>query len=406
MLRRSVAVPALQHASSSAALAVVSVAAFFLPACSSGGKQNGLNGQIKLAANHYLFGMVARPSFGHFPTVAADVETVDGRFFMKDTGRYELRLASGTLLSESEYALDPDGKFSIAVPTSTQTVVYGGAYGLEGQSGDIVLTDRLGSGIGLYVGTALVQGNPDLPAMVGNWHVFTLHAVLAPAGSVPDEDSVGLAFGGTIALAADGSFTGTGVESENGNISVRGDPNDFQAFADGRFALEMLYDPPTRPDYQRGFVAGGTTRFVAGVDEDSGGTDGAAGTVLLMRHRTAAYAAADLAGKYRLGMQTLFIRSDASGSDSALGELELTATGDFRIDATNNQGVDFSYTGTFVAAADGTLTFTVTGTTETWRGAFDDGYDTVVFVDPFKEVRANLQKELNLGVALRPKPVP
>lgn len=406
MLRRSLAVPALRNASPSSALALVACASLLLPACSSGGKHDGLQGQVKLAANHYLVGLVARPRFAAFPTVTADLETIDGRFFLKDTGRYELRLASGTLLAESEYELQEDGTFAIAVPTSTQTVVYRGAYGLEGTSGDIVLTDRVGAGIGLYVGTALVQGNPDMNAVAGNWHAFMLHAVLAAAGSVPDEDAVGLAFGGTLVLAADGSFTGTGVESENGNVSIRGDAGDFQAFADGRFALEMIVDPPTRPDYQRGFVAGGTPRLIAGVDEDSGGSDAAAGTLLLLRQRTTAYAAADLAGTYVLGMQTLFLRPDASGSDAAVGELELTANGDFRIDATNNQGQDFSYTGSWTASANGALTFTVSGTSETWVGAFDEGYDTVVFVDPFKEVRTSLQKELNLGVALRPKPTP
>ena len=33
-----------------------------------------------------------------------------------------------------------------------------------------------------------------------------------------------------------------------------------------------------------------------------------------------------------------------------------------------------------------------------------DGYHTIVFVDAFKEVRPSLQKELNLGMAVRPKP--
>ena len=377
-----------------------------LPSCSSGGDQEGLEGQIKLAANLFLFGFIGRPSFAAFPTSTTDLETVDGRFFLKDTGRYEMRRSTGVLLSEDEYALYEEGALSIAVPTSTSTSVYGGGYGREGGTGDVFLTDRIGAGVGLYVGAPLVQGPADLPASVGEWHVFTLHALLAPAGSVPDEDLVGVAFGGRLTLAADGSFAGTGTESESGNVTIRGAAGDFQAFVDGQFALEIEYDPPTRPDYQRGFVAGGSARFIAGVDEDTGGTDAAAGLVLLMKRRSAAFAAADVVGKYRLGMQTIFLRPDASGSDASLGQLELKADLSFRIDATNNLGQAFSYAGNYTAAEDGALVFTVTGTNETWYGAFDDNYDTVVFVDPFKEIRSSLQKELNLGMALRVKIVP
>ena len=377
-----------------------------MPGCSSGGSRDSFSSAIKLAANHYLFGFVGRPNFPAFPTTVADVQTVDGRFFMMDDGKYEMRESNGTLLAQSDYSLDADGTFAIAVPSSTTTLVYRGAYGLEGDSGDVLLTDRVGSGVGVYFGTPIVQGNPDLPAMVGDWHVFTLHAILAPPASVPDEDLVGLAFGGSMSLAADGSFTGNGVESESGAVSISGVANDFQAFADGLFALEITFDPPTRPDYQRGFVAGGGPRFLAGVDENDSGNDPAAGSILMLRKRTAGYAAADLAGTYKLGMLTVFIRPSASGMDSALGVLELTANGDFRIDASNNLGQDFSYTGTWTATADGGLTFATSGTNETWLGAFDDDYDTIVFVDPFKEIRPSLQKELNLGMAIRPKPTP
>ncbi|MFO1052039.1 MAG: hypothetical protein U1F36_07480 [Planctomycetota bacterium] len=374
------------------------------PACSSGGSRNGLSGKEKLTANQYLFGFVGRPSFPAFPTTSADIQSVDGRFFFKDDGTYEMRQSDGTLLSQSDYQLDSDGTLAIAVPTSTTTLVYRGAYGLLGPTGDVFLTDRVGSGVGVYFGTTLVQGNADLAPLVGDWRMFSLHSILAPGGSVPDEDLVGVALGGSLTLAADGSFTGTAVESENGAVTVTGTANDFQAFADGKFTVEMTIDPPTRPDYQRGFVAGGGARFLAGVDPDSGGADDAAGILLMLRKRTASYAIADLAGKYTLGMLTLFIKPSASGTDSSIGTLELTTAGNFRIDATNNAGQAFSYTGTFTANADGGLTFAVSGTNETWQGAFDDGYHTIVFVDAFKEVRPSLQKELNLGMAVRPKP--
>ncbi|MGE0141829.1 MAG: hypothetical protein AB7I19_01695 [Planctomycetota bacterium] len=373
-----------------------------LGACSSGGSNDRFGGSVKLTANHFLFGLVGRPAFPAFPTTTGDLETVNGRFFLRDDGKYEMRQSTGTLLSQSDYALENDGTLAIAVPSSGSTLVYRGGYGLRGTTGDVVLTDRVGSGVGVYFGTKLVVGPADLTPIVGDWHLFTLHAILAPAGSVPDEDLIGVAFGGDLTLAADGSFTGDGTESEVGTVAIRGAANDFQALSDSRFAIEATYDPPARPDYERGFTAGGNSRILIGLDEETGSSDTAAGIALMLKKRTAAYSAADLAGKYRLGLLTVFLRTTAAGIDSSVGELDLQSNGNFRISAQNNQGQDFSYTGTWTGAADGTLLFTVTGTNETWQGAFDDAYQTVIFVDNFKESRTNLQVELNLGMAIRP----
>ena len=129
-----------------------------------------------------------------------------------------------------------------------------------------------------------------------------------------------------------------------------------------------------------------------------------AGMMSMMKFRTEPFDAADLAGTYQLGLWTLFLLPEASGADAAIGRLEIGETGSFRIVATNNLGQEFTYTGTTRAESDGTLTFTVTDPyTETWYGAFDDAYGTVVLCDTFKEVRANRQVELSLGIAVRPR---
>ncbi|MBK8976957.1 MAG: hypothetical protein IPM29_13645 [Planctomycetes bacterium] len=232
-----------------------------------------------------------------------------------------------------------------------------------------------------------------------------MHAIVAPSSSPADPDLVGVALGGRVTLAADGSMVGRGTESEAGQVNLRADPGDFQPQADGRFVFEIAVDPTTKPDYERGFVAGGTTSVIFGIDPFSAGTDDAGGVVAMLRVRDpAGFDVANLTGTYTLGMWTLFLRPTASGSDAALGTLELKSNGDFELLAQSNTGVDFRYSGTFQAQADGTLTFTVPGTRETWVAAFDQGYDTIVFVDQFKESRADQQIELNLGIALRPMP--
>src|SRR5690606_318859 len=134
--------------------------------------------------------------------------------------------------------------------------------------------------------------------------------------------------------------------------------------------------------------------------------NGAAGLLVMLRHRTGTHDPARLEGRWILGLWTLFLRPTASGFDSAIGELELTRAGNWRLTALNNQGQDFAYNGTYTAADDGALNCTVAGTNETWSGAFDQDYATLVVVDHFKEQRSNGQIEINFGIALREKTPP
>ena len=50
---------------------------------------------------------------------------------------------------------------------------------------------------------------------------------------------------------------------------------------------------------------------------------------------------------------------------------------------------------------DGLLTLSVDGTNETWLGAVDQDYNTVIINDHVIEQRANDTPELNLFIALR-----
>lgn len=388
--------------------------AALLQACSSGGDEERPTTTMPIESAVHFIGFTGRPEYGPFPVTTGDVLTYDHRLFLRDDGTYRRTDAGGEELDVDQYGLEPDGEWSLVVPTSTNAVLYRGWLGLNEDivgnarvitARDGFQTDRVGSAVGLYFATEIVQGAaPAAADLAGDWHVFSMHTLFAEPQSVPDEDRVGLSFAGRLALAEDGSFLGQGVESEEGPITLRGEPADFRADSDGRFEIELRYDVASKPDYERAFRAGGSTRVIYGVDMNLGGEDPAAGMMSMMKFRTEPFDAADLAGTYQLGLWTLFLLPEASGSDSAIGRLEIGETGSFRIVATNNLGQEFTYTGTTRAESDGTLTFTVTDPyTETWYGAFDDAYGTVVLCDTFKEVRANRQVELSLGIAVRPR---
>jgi hypothetical protein len=389
-------------------------AALLPTACSSGGDEERPTTTMPIESAVHFVGFTGRPEFGPFPVTTGDVLTYDHRLFLRDDGTYRRTDAGGQELDVDQYELEPDGEWSLVVPTSSNAVFYRGWLGLNEDivgnarvitARDGFQTDRVGSAVGLYFATEIVQGAAPAPVeLAGDWHVFSMHTLFAEPQSVPDEDRVGLAFAGALDLAEDGSFLGQGVESEEGPITLRGEPADFRADSDGRFEVELRYDVASKPDYERSFRAGGSGRVIFGVDMNLGGEDPAAGMLSMMKFRTEPFDAADLAGTYELGMWTLFLLPEASGADAAIGTLEIGETGSFRIVATNNLGQEFSYSGTTRAESSGTLTFTVTNPyTETWYGAFDDAYGTVVLCDNFKEVRPTRQVELNLGVAVRPR---
>lgn len=386
-----------------------------LAACSSGGDEDRLQSEVLLASSHHLFGFVGKPQFPAFPVTTNDVLTYDQRFGLTTSGNYERFDTQGNPVPTDRYSLAADGELGILVPTQAGLLLYRGALELlsvqppgSAQSvlygRDVFLTDRIGEAVGLYVGTERLAGPADRASFAGAWHVFTIHALFAESTATPDFDRVGLAFAGDLTLAADGSFSGAGVESEADTINVRGSAGEFMAFDDGRIGMEILYDPTSKPDYERGFSGGGTARVLFGVDTNNGGNDTAAGLLAMLRYRTQPMSMAALAGTYDLGLLTLFLRPDASGTDSAIGTLQITAAGDFLLEARNNTGQDFDYRGTITATDDGALTFQVTQpTNETWHGAVDELFQNLVLLDPFKEQRGNGQVELNFGVGIRPR---
>jgi hypothetical protein len=111
----------------------------------------------------------------------------------------------------------------------------------------------------------------------------------------------------------------------------------------------------------------------------------------------------DVDGTFYVGGQTLFVNPSNMGSDTFIGTVTLSTNGGFRLEGLGNQGVDFTYTGDWTASPDGKLTINVNGTNETWHGAIDRTYNTLVICDDFTETRSSNQIELNLMLGVRKK---
>ncbi len=274
-------------------LSSTSALALLPAACSSGGDEERPTTTMPIESAVHFVGFTGRPEYGPFPVTTGDVLTYDHRLFLRDDGTYRRTDAGGQELDVDQYGLEPDGEWSLVVPTSTNAVFYRGWLGLNEDivanarvitARDGFQTDRVGSAVGLYLATKIEQGAAPTPAeLAGDWHVFSMHTLFAEPQAVPDEDRVGLAFSGALDLAEDGSFLGQGVESEEGPITLRGEPADFRADRDGRFEVELRYDVASKPDYERSFRAGGSGRVIFGVDMNLGGEDPAAGMLSMMK---------------------------------------------------------------------------------------------------------------------------
>ncbi len=382
------------------------ICAILLPllwSCSSGGSSSSPQSDVRINADHHVFGFTALPSFGTFPVTLNEVSTLRATLRLVSDSSYSIFDAAGTL-ANGTYLLQNDARLSILVPTSGATQVYRGAYGLSSNTGHFFFTDRVGTGVGLYFGTLRIDGTADVANLAANWHMFSLAAILSDPAALPGPDGVGRSFAGSVTLAADGSFTGDGVESTNpaAVLPVSGPAAALAPFPGHEFELAVTFGQGSAA-VTRAVRGGGTDSAIFCVDGEE--AQGSAGLLAMMRFRDAgAVDLAQLEGTYVFGYWTLFVDPSRMGSDAAIGTLQLTQNGDFRIDATNNTGDNFSYRGTYVATDDGTLTFTVDGTNETWQGAFDNDYATVMVADTYKETRTGNAAgivELSLGIGLR-----
>lgn len=367
-------------------------------ACSTGGGEDRPQSAVQITANHHLFGLSGRTAFASFPVTSGEVTALAGLFLMESNGTYQIREGGNTLLSDA-YALEESGALSVFIrQNNAPTIRFRGGYGLEGDTGYLFFNDRVGR-VGMFMGTRVVPGTADPMAMAGDWHLFTT-SVLFSAASLPAFDEVGRSFAGSLSLLDDGSFTGSGFESTSSAASLPISGN-LAPFAEGTFDFNVDFAGDNR-----GYDAGGDTSLIFGADQDQ--SDGASGLMAMMRKRSGIADLAEIAGTYTLGIFTIFLDPSASGLCSAVGTLEMTENGDFRVVAIDNRGMTFGYDGTFTTSDTdfGSLRLDVPSTSETWLGAVDENYQTLVIIDNFKEVRASNQVELSMLVALRPVPPP
>jgi hypothetical protein len=152
-------------------------------------------------------------------------------------------------------------------------------------------------------------------------------------------------------------------------------------------------------------VGGAGPHRVLGLDADT--SDGESGLIAMLAKRTGTADPDDLAGTYLVGGHSIFVDLVDPGTDVVHGTLTFDAKGAFDLQGRGSGGIAFSYGGSYVLKDDGELTLTVSGTNETWKGAVDQDYRTVVIGDHVIERRSGTKPpELNLFVAVRQAEVP
>jgi hypothetical protein len=224
-------------------------------------------------------------------------------------------------------------------------------------------------------------------------------------------DNVGRAARGAVTISSDPTpgtqrtISGTGQQTTS-VVTFGGTIQNLltSGVGDGTCNLTLSYQLTGLPADSRVCYAAATNDLVIGLDADE--TDGEAGLVLMVRKFDAPATPLDpmrVPGRFLCGGQTIFVNPSNCGSDAFLGVVTLSSPDGFRLDAVGNNGADFAYSGTWTHNPDGGLTITVSGTNETWFAAIDRDYQTLVFVDDFREVRANNLPELNLGFCVREK---
>ena len=393
-----------------------------LTACADGGKEERPQSEVRFTNTNHLFAFRTLRGFGAFPVQPSVVFSDRGTLNLFDNSTYTFAEGNSTTAAE-EYALTDDGKLSMfrrGGGNEPSTVLFGGYSRVgasdllgPGDTPDWFYTDRVSTpgspSIGLFYGTKKIDAAIDLRS---DWHVVSLHTIFGASLQAPD--NVGRAMHGNVAVTgatpdANLGIAGTGFQSDSAGAPASGLNLSGQiqylldgATGDGLCNLTLQYDADSR--VMRA-ATNGDTVFV--LDEDE--SDGEAGLAFLVREfdDSAPATQADPAaidGTFYVGGQTLFINPANMGSDTFIGTVTLSTNGGFTLDAVGNQGIDFAYTGTWTSQPNGKLTIAISGNGgETWHGAIDRSYNTLVLVDDFVEPRTNNLPELNLLVGIRKK---
>jgi hypothetical protein len=376
--------------------------ALLLPACAEGGDEDRPTGGVRISASHHMYGFKGELRFASFPVQTTELQLERGDLEFLDTGKWSLESGTGI------YDLGKDGMLAFRVPQGSgrADLVFPGAYGLDGDTGLYFFADKTPSKVGLFFGARTVRGTADV---AGDWHVFSLTAI-AGRSTVRNESNIGRALAGTIKVDEDGNLVAadsTAEESTGDELELTGS---LRAFDDGSVELGLTQESPTEREVHA-YTCAATiadtdpplTGVILGLDSETD-ADKAAGMVALLRKREGRADPRDLAGDYWLGLQTLFVNPAAAGMEAGHGTLTFTDDDGWRFEARDSR-TTFRLSGTYELAADGSLTLEVTSTREVWRGAVDQDYRTVVFVDHALNLRATTKPEVQLFIGLRKKPI-
>lgn len=388
--------------------------------CADGGSEDSPPSDVKISAAHHLFGFRSLRGFGTFPVKPEVVFTDLGTLNLFDNSTYTItRLVDGQEQTSTadRYSIDKLGGLSMYVTGSSRepSVTFRGAYSLAGaapERADLFFTDRVSTpnspALGLYVGMRVIAGQVEL---AGGWHVLSLHttfneAILSPENVARAAHGAVLITEGTPPLTPGSlrDISGTGMQ---GNITTTFGGTIQNILVNnvgkGLCTLNITYDGDNRQ-----CDAAATSDLIVGLDRTE--TDGEAGLIVMLRKFDAPATPVDtasIAGRFLVGGYTVFVNPSNPGSDAFVGVVTLGSragsSGPFKLEASGNQGIDFTYSGTWIESPDGGITITISGTNETWFAAIDRDYQTLVFVDDFRETRSNNQPELNLGFGVREK---
>ncbi|MEY4672556.1 MAG: hypothetical protein RL148_340 [Planctomycetota bacterium] len=383
----------------------------FLASCADGGEESTPDSEVLVSSSFNYFSFRALPGFGSFPISPSVVYPDSLEINFRDDGTYTFETSSGEG-SPQTYLLYEDGRLRIVYPGGggAPAVYWDGAYELtRTENADHFVTDRSSlsnsQALGMLYGTQIdtTVANADI---TGPWHLFSSHVVFAGTGAVSSPNNVGLNLHGAVSVVepngSNDNVSGTGSESSGRTVTLGGT---LGLLTNGKANLTLRYTDSwsSQGTESRVFQAAVGKDIVMAVDRDE--TDGEAGMLMMMRKfdvPTTVATLNDVAGDYYVGAYTTFVNPSNPGADGAVGTLELSNTGNFAFTMVGSRGIEFQYTGTFVVAEDGLLTFTVSGTSETWRGAVNRDYKTLVVMDDVVENRTNT--ELNFFFAVREKP--
>ena len=396
----------------------LALAAVTFSSCADGGKEDRPQSEVKVRATNHFFSFRTLRGFGAVPVSPSVANTDFGSLELFPDSTWTRRNAQGITSAPESYALETTGEWTLFDSGSGQepSVAFLGGYGQVSGATDLFFTDRvstpLSPSIGLFVGTRVVTGQVELG---GNWHLVSLHAIFDQSAEL--RENVGRAAHGSINIAPDSTPGTERAISSQGikqNVSAQGFvtvplSGEIQNLlvgesGDGTCRLELIYGTDTRIVQAVATGNNTTGNLVFGLDRDRGAGDGEAGLVFMVRKFDTPIESPRVEGRFLVGGHTLFVKPTNSGSDAFVGVVTLSTQNGFRLEAVGNQGIDFTYNGTYVVSSDGGITISIDGTDETWFAAIDRSYNTLVFIDDFLEVRPNDIPELNIGFGVREKP--